>query len=245
MFRPSPPFFGMVAPAPPSRYGVLWHTPHEFACDRDIILLAPSARSIPSSLPASPYTPSRSRNSRWVSDQPHLYASHGSACCRYMDPPTSFGSVVWTTRTRGILMEQPVRSRGVSIGSSADVPGRSPTWPASRAGRLLSSSPRARPAAAPTATPIRCRMTVSRKRTRARWSESLRPPRSPHLVRPPWCPRLQDRCAGECLTIERVTGVRSAESGRTPCRRRRPPPWPGRTPGRPPSRPWRTPSGTW
>ena len=71
VLRPSPPFLGMVAPAPPSRYGVLWHTPHELTCDRDIILLAPSASSSPSSLPASPYTPSRSRNSRWVSDHPH------------------------------------------------------------------------------------------------------------------------------------------------------------------------------
>src|SRR5262245_9346896 len=92
--RPSPPFVGMVTPAPPSRYGVLWHTPHELTWLRDIILLAPSGKSSPSNLPASPNTPSRSRNSRCVRLQPHLYPSHGSTCWRYIDPPGNCGSVV-------------------------------------------------------------------------------------------------------------------------------------------------------
>src|SRR5688572_12521849 len=35
------------------------------------------------------------------------------------------GSVVWTTRTRGVLIERPVRSCGESIGSSSELPGRS------------------------------------------------------------------------------------------------------------------------
>ena len=63
--RPEPPFLAMVMPAPASRYGTLWHAPQELAWPRSIIRVAPSGRSRPSSLPASPYTPSRSRKLRW------------------------------------------------------------------------------------------------------------------------------------------------------------------------------------
>src|SRR5262249_25203961 len=41
---------------------------------------------------------------------------------------------------RGILIDKPVRSRGMAIGSSYDVPGRSPTGAASRAGNAATRS---------------------------------------------------------------------------------------------------------
>src|SRR5262249_5851611 len=59
---------------------------------------------------------------------PHLYPSQGSTCCRYIDPPVFAGSVVWTTRMRGFLIEQPDRSRGTSMGLSNEQPGRSCSW---------------------------------------------------------------------------------------------------------------------
>src|SRR5262245_55810486 len=36
--------------------------------------------------------------------------------------------MVWTTRMRGILIDSPERSCGVSMGLSRELPGRSPSW---------------------------------------------------------------------------------------------------------------------
>src|SRR5439155_11498734 len=53
---------------------------------------------------------------------------HGSTCCKYIEPPRLVVSVVWIIRTRGILIERPDRSQGMTAGLSSEPPGRSPSW---------------------------------------------------------------------------------------------------------------------
>ena len=72
--------------------------------------------------------------------------------------------MVWTTRTRGFLIDRPVRSRGVSMGSSAELPGRSPTWAGSRVRQAAQGQPQGEAGGHAGRMPSRCRMGASASR---------------------------------------------------------------------------------